>query len=397
MFLTKSRRFTVVILALGLLAAGAGLAAHQALEAKGPQETAAKPRAVAKPQEAAKADNDKETVAYSGRVLSPDGRPVADAKLYLTLPWFTFKRPSPSPVYGTTGPDGRFQFTVPKAKFGDQMTTVAATVANHGAGWVDVPPGGKRDDLTLRLVKDDLPITGLIVDLQGKPVQGATLRVLQIYAPRGDDLGPWLEAVKGKKGQSFQLEYQHFPRRLLGLEVPALSQQITTDAEGRFRLTGIGRNRLVTVRLDGPAIASQQLRILTRVGKTIEVTETAARPEIGVPHVDTVYYVAAFKHVAGLTKPIVGVVRDRETKKPLVGVTIKSYKMAYNPLHGIDFLETTTDVQGRYRLTGMPKGENNKIMLVPRDDQPYLSVHAVVPDTPGLDPVTVDFEIKRGV
>src|SRR5205823_2033525 len=77
--------------------------------------------------------------------------------------------------------------------------------------------------------------------------------------------------------------------------------------------------------------------------------------------------------------------------------TIKSYKMAPNPLHGVDLIETTTDVQGRYRLTGMPKGENNKIMLVPRDDQPYLSAHAVVPDTPGLDPVTVDFEIKRGI
>ena len=34
---------------------------------------------------------------------------------------------------------------------------------------------------------------------------------------------------------------------------------------------------------------------------------------------------------------------------------------------------------------------------MPGEDQPYLSVHALVPDSPGLDPVTVDFELKRGI
>jgi hypothetical protein len=45
----------------------------------------------------------------------------------------------------------------------------------------------------------------------------------------------------------------------------------------------------------------------------------------------------------------------------------------------------------------MPKGQGNKIRIVPRGDQPYVSVHALVPDSPGLDPVTVDFELKRGI
>jgi hypothetical protein len=39
----------------------------------------------------------------------------------------------------------------------------------------------------------------------------------------------------------------------------------------------------------------------------------------------------------------------------------------------------------------------NKIRLVPREDQPYVSVHAVVPDTAGLGPATVEFELKRGI
>ena len=58
---------------------------------------------------------------------------------------------------------------------------------------------------------------------------------------------------------------------------------------------------------------------------------------------------------------------------------------------------TTTDAQGRYRLIGLPKGTGNKIRLVPRDDQPYVSVNALVPDSADLGPVTVDFELKPGV
>jgi hypothetical protein len=407
---SKFNIVAAVLLAVGLVAGSAGMLAHQALAAReppvgSPQSDAANPE----PEPAAPIGtrspdcapagtaDDKDAVAYGGRVLGPDGRPIPDAKLYLTLSWSYVVRPAPSAVYATTGADGRFAFMAPKALFDDQVTVVAATAANHGVAWIEVPPSDKKDDLTLQLANDDVPITGQIVDLEGKAVRGATLRVQQILAADKDNLGPWLEAVKGKKGPSYQLEHQHFPRQLLSQEVPGLAGKVTTDAEGRFRLSGIGRDRLVVVRLDGPAIASQELRILTRAGETLKVLETEASADYGTPRLDTAYCGAVCKHVAGATRPIVGLVRDRDTKKPLPGVTIKSYKLAHNPVHGLDFIQTTTDEQGRYRLNGMPKGNDNKIMLVPRADQPYLTVHAVVPGGDGLDPVTVDFDLKRGI
>src|SRR5260370_31216672 len=90
-------------------------------------------------------------------------------------------------------------------------------------------------------------------------------------------------------------------------------------------------------------------------------------------------------------------VRDRDTKKPLAGVTIRSLKLAHKPRRTYDFVQTTSDEQGRYRLTGMPKGEGNQVLLVPRDDQPYLKVPVDVPEGVGLDPLTVDIQLKRGV
>ena len=69
-------------------------------------------------------------------------------------------------------------------------TAVIAAAANYGPGWVEVPAGTRRDDLTLRLVADDVPIPGQIINPEGKLVPGTTARMLQINAAPGEDLGP---------------------------------------------------------------------------------------------------------------------------------------------------------------------------------------------------------------
>jgi RNA polymerase sigma factor (sigma-70 family) len=384
MVLTKLKTATALLLVAGLVAAAAALAPRRTAADEAAPSTKP-PTAQGKPAAA----RDTDSIAYSGRVLGPDGRPVAGAKLYLTVAMGYLKRPAPSPEYATTGSDGRFRFTVPKAQFGNRYTVVTATAANHGPGWVQIPARGKRDDLTLRLVADDMPITGQIVDLEGKPVAGATLTVLQINAAPGEDLGPWLEAARAKKGLSHQLEQRYLKRYTI-----ALSPKVTTDAAGRFRLRGIGRDRLVRAQLDGPTIASQQLHILTRPGQPIEVTEFTSEDHGSSV---TTYYGARFRHVATPSKPIVGVVRDKDTQKPLAGVLIQSDKLANYPFAGMHIVQATTDAKGRYRLTGMPKGEGNRIMAVPGNDQPYPLSAKEVPDSPGLAPVTVDFRLKRGV
>ncbi len=335
-------------------------------------------------------------VTVSGRVLAPDGRPVPGAKIYRTPFTGNLRRSYPSHEFATTGPDGHFEFLADKKaelthqdeKYLFERTVVTAAAPSFGVAWVEVLEDGRSDDLTLQLV-DDEPITGQIVGLEGKPVPGATLQVLEIRAAAGEDLGPWLEAVKAKKRLGKALEGENLARVTI-----ALSPKVATDAEGRFQLTGMGRNRLVMVQLDGPKIVSEHLNILTRPGEAISVVEFE-RPS----RVTTTYYGANFRHAAAPTKPIVGVVRDKDTKLPLAGITIRSHKLANNPVGGNHIVQTTTDAQGRYRLTGMPKGEGNFIQVVPGRDQPYLIslVGKDVPDSPGLDPVTADIELKRGI
>ncbi len=403
LFLQKARFTTVVLFSLGLAAASAGVFLHQALAAweqpvASPQaESSARvpPPGVPAPKPAAAESQD--SIAYGGRVLGPGGQPVMGAQLYLTgaSGGYGEGRSTPAPVVATSGPEGRFEFQVPKTQLGQDWACVAATAANHGAGWVVVPADGRRDGLTIHLVQDDVPITGQILNLEGKPVVGATLRVLQINAARGEDLGPWLEAVRGKKGLSLDLEQKYVPRYTL-----ALSPQAVTDTAGRFRLTGIGCNRLVRARLEGPGIASEKLYLLTRPGKAITVPYHEGNPESNDPRSVIVYYAANFQHVAVPTRPVIGVVRDRDTGKPLAGVKIRSDSRAStsNQYRRLDTeVWTSTDAKGRYRLVGLAKGTGYMMVVVPAGDQPYVATRKPVPDSPGLDPVTVDVELKRGV
>ena len=110
------------------------------------------------------------------------------------------------------------------------------------------------------------------------------------------------------------------------------------------------------------------------------------------------FYANDFTHVAGPSRPIVGTVTDRQTGKPLAGVTILSQKLAGDPVVGVgeDFIRTVTDAEGHYRLDGMPVGDDNEIGVVSLD-QPYWPVMKRVSVDPARDSAKLDFQLRRGV
>src|SRR5262249_31100542 len=151
-----------------------------------------------------------------------------------------------------------------------------------------------------------------------------------------------------------------------------------------FELTGVGRERVVEVLLEGPTIARTSVSIRTRPGKTIVATMFARNPEGG----KLTYYGATFDHAAAPTRPMLGTVRDKDTGKPLAGVAMQSHKFAGVNVSGDSSVHTVTDKDGRYRLVGMPKGVGNVIKAAPAPDQPFFQSIHEVEDSPGLEPVT---------
>src|SRR5439155_10735924 len=96
-------------------------------------------------------------------------------------------------------------------------------------------------------------------------------------------------------------------------------------------------------------------------------------------------------------RPVVGTVTDKDTGTPIPGAIIESYVIKGSDVAARDSHRAVADKEGRYKLLGMPKGDGHQIRIKPPADQPYLTTVARVADGPGLEEVTVDVKLKRGV
>jgi RNA polymerase sigma factor (sigma-70 family) len=345
--------------------------------------------------------NREQSLAIRGRVLDPDGRPFAGAKIYAYRPDPRGDAFIPAPVPDAiSDAGGGFQFNL--ADSGLQalhqppawsQPTVVALAPRFGPGWATFTTSDQAKDLTLRLVKDDVPIEGRILDLEGKAVPGATIRPVLLYASPAEDLGEWESAMAGAK----DLSEGALDKLSRDIELFRWSKDlaVTTDAEGRFRMTGIGRERVVSLWIDGPTIATAFVDVYarTRPGPTYRLAQRRDRPKSG----RFVFFGNSFDYPAGPTRPIEGTVRDKQTGRPLAGVSIRSWGFAGSEVVGRDHVRTTTGADGRYRLVGMPPGSGNRITAEPGATGPYLGAGADVPGGVGPGPATVDFALQRGI
>ncbi len=218
-----------------------------------------------------------ETLSFHGRVSGPDGKPVARASIF-TLQ--VVARETLEPVFRVeSAPDGKFQFDVSKSEFDSIVEqgpfagfTVVATAAGLGPDWAEMrkPP---EDEVSLQLVDDTVPIDGRIVDLQGKPVAGAKISRGRIQAegPQGIDL--YLTLVRD---DPFKASNHNFAKNYW-TALPGKAGAVVTDADGRFRLTGIGRDRIIDIEVEGPAIQSATIHAMTRTGKAVSSPPGAFR------------------------------------------------------------------------------------------------------------------------
>ena len=322
-----------------------------------------------------------------GRVVDPDGKPVTGATVRTA---YLDREITPAPEVAS-GPDGRFDMRLPQWRRNSVLRRrdamfpwVVASAPGFGPGWASaIAEPGASGKVAIRLVADGPPIEGRIVDLEGRPIAGVAVRVERLWFDREGKLSDWLAqaAQYGAEG----------PWR--GLENLPVTIKATTDVDGRFRIAGIGRDRMAELIVSGPTITTAQLYAVNRDGEAIRtVTTWTMAPE------KTVYHARRFEYAAAPTKPIEGVVRDKDTGRPIAGLTFEG--MVYNKSSHVTApgLETTTDARGHYRLTGLPKAPAYQLFLNPGKGSPYTKTTFRVPaETQGLDPVKFDVALKRGV
>ena len=135
--------------------------------------------------------------------------------------------------------DGEFAFDVDRDKYPDvpadhwSWSQIVAIADGYGAdGSVsmafettgafaermkDVAPRQKRvlaENRTLKLVSDDVSVMGRIVDLEGQPVAGASIKLLQLRAALGDDMQQFVKALESAR-EARDVEYQWLPKSFL--------------------------------------------------------------------------------------------------------------------------------------------------------------------------------------
>jgi RNA polymerase sigma factor (sigma-70 family) len=391
---SKTKIVMAMTLAVGLLG-GAGVCflaspqrqQEQAMPAPRTGDKAAQASRSEKPESA-------EAIEIQGRVLNPDGKPAPRARLYVPL-----LKGEQLRSLATSDAAGQFRFQVKPAEVHLykhlrepwRYVDVVAVAEGYGPGMATVGDPAQADKLTIRLARDDVPIQGRVLDLQGKPLAGVSVRVGGIGVPKKGDLTAFLENLK-IRSDGYPAEGE-FLTGVHHADFVRLFPSVTTGADGRFQLRGIGGERIAYLTLSGPTIETKEVRVRTRPGERIQKLQFAFNPGSG----HLTYYGQEFEHLAAPTKPIVGVVRDKNTGKPLANVTIVSDKLAGCNVHGNRSIRTVTDKEGRYRMVGMPKGEGDVIVALPSAGSPYLAHTRSVEDTFGLDPTTVDFELRRGV
>jgi RNA polymerase sigma factor (sigma-70 family) len=392
LFAAKLKIATAVLLAASVIA-GAGVLVHQTLAAREDTKAQAVGESPMKgtPQVA---QGQAGPVRVRGRVLDPDGKPVRNAKLVFI---YASSRKYPEKVWATSGDDGGFQFSVAQADLHDPWwedaqnhTYVVAAAEGYGTGMAQVAPEA-GDEVTVRLVHDDVPVEGRVLNLQGQPVAGATVRVKDsLMVPRKGDLRAWLEALRTFEKNSGRVEPWDLMTLLYSPAFVHLFPPVTTGPDGKFRIHGIGRERVVNLRIEGPMLAVQEINVMTRLEPLVHLSEGKGRVD------RLTYYGARFDLAVPPTKPVIGVVRDRETGKPLAGVIVHSHIVAGAKDSNDYLLRTKTDADGRFRLVGLPKGVGTRIWAE-AEELPYLPAEQAVPDTPGLEPVAADIALARGV
>jgi RNA polymerase sigma factor (sigma-70 family) len=376
--LPASKAKAAVLLLALILLSGAGLWFH------------AQPQAALAPPDPPKTPNppkaDANLLVLRGRVVGPENKPVAGAKLY--LPRRSKEREqdgehNAAVQRGVADKDGRFRLELPRSEIptGRDVSLVAAS-DGFGLAWIELSNKDVSGELTMRLVKD-VPIRGRLLTTEGKPVAGATVTVVGVMAfERLDDFL-----------RVFQKESKHIDEgtgaRRLDFPLNDVLHVHPTDKDGRFEMKGIGVERLVGLRVKNAALADSPMLVVTRASfdaKSYAKDLLRGRGERVPP-----LFGPSFEHVverAEAKRAIEGTVREAGSGKAVAGATVQALGVL-----------TRTDAQGRYRLVGMRKAEEYFVQVSAPENALLIGRYQRVkaPDGASGKPARVDIELLRGV
>jgi RNA polymerase sigma factor (sigma-70 family) len=372
MTLAKTKTALGVVLTVGLLCAGAGLLAREALAPAAPEAGAPPAQAAGK----AKADpapgtqKAEGTVAVTGRVLDPDGKAVPTARVFvLDMPKDIDRFQSEEDVHmevkdqAPADDGGRFRVRVPRQPVKrDFPAVIAARADGFGLGLYPLTAGPAKGDVVIRLPREKI-LRVRLVDLQGAPARDVALRLL---------------AVAEKRGESFVAAAGPAPGR------PGWFPPLRTNAEGRFEVRGVGPEQAVVLLVRDPRFTPVTLELGKKIKPDAEAGPPAAQEE------------GEIVRVLDPPRTLRGRVVYADTGKPAAGAVVTA---ANN-------FKTTTGPDGHFKLNARWAPNRGEMFMAAQPPpgpgggpSPYLGMFRFVrqPKGPTVKTPDVVFTLPRGV
>lgn len=317
-----------------------------------------------------------EALVIHGHIVDAKGQPVANAKID-AYRWGVGGRWQANVVHS-----GEFTIEVSneQRKQRNDWVRVVAVAPGFAPAIVDLPPQS-ANDVTIRL-EEGAALEGQILTLEGKPIAGATVRVKSVTAFGPGDLDRQLKKIQagGYRFDESGVKLLHILTEDYFWLIPELRAEFKTGRDGRIRIPGIGRDRMVDLELSGPSIPHMALIARTQSGPAVVGTSyVGGRTEI---------LSSPFKYLTGPSRVLRGVVRAKANGKPVAGVNITCAAT----------LDTAvTDAKGHFELSGCKKADSYDIVARPQADSLFFIADRRVSDSTGLEPISVDIDLMTGI
>jgi len=377
------------------------------------------------------------TYTFAGTVVDTDGKPLAGAKVSLSYMRLD-NTPDPSLQGAESDSRGGFEFSVKKSDLDPviqkwRWDRVGVVAVKEGYGFdflpawfldttgrfVDELPGTDRTieknwgkpRTVFTLVADDVPVSGRVIDLEGRGVADVKVEVVGAFVGIDGSLDAW-EAAASQKDADYVTMWQHIrtlaegymemgrfnrhgrmgdtpPGRIYmtwqflgGFRAPFVPVT-RTNAEGRFTIKGLGRDRIAEFVLSAPGIETTQQFLRSRPGKVLELPVNR-NGDFGAE----TFQANEFTVVVGPGAKVTGRALDKATGRPLVGVRVQSTGQLY--------VRDVTDTEGRYRLEGLRPGASNLVVTPPARSR-HLAGGVALKTTDLLKAIERDVVLTEGI
>ncbi len=310
----------------------------------------------------------------AGRVLDPQGRPVPGASVGVHAKRKLLSAPMgsegnfPVPLgQATADASGRFRVEVVRTSSARHSDLGAVAIApGYGVGWAELDADKDQPSADIMLQPEQL-VEGRLFNVQGQPASGVSVSVYGVWrtlpgSPRR--MGPQRRELEPTEGPAF------WGGRIQ--DRPGWPRPVTTDAEGRFTLHGLGRGVRAGLNVQDPRFAPQWFAVATDAPDGAKTIKWTLEPE----------------------RTLTGRATCADTGKPVAHATV--YVGSQDDQGFVRITWAETDADGRYQARPM-SGRRMSVSVTPPQGQPYLAGGKALDWPAGAVAQSLDVTLNRGV